>query len=81
MDDPHTLLRRLAEPEPGEPPVVSVYLDMRLHATGENSAVRSGLIVLKDRLREIENSLPRALLPSSGAAPPRVLRSMVTVRA
>lgn len=51
------VLRRLAELEPGEVPVLSVYLDMRPQATGERPAVRSGQIVLKDRLREIEKSL------------------------
>lgn len=50
-------LRRLAELEPGELPVLSVYLDLRPQATGENPAVRSGLIVLKDRLRQIEKTL------------------------
>ncbi len=50
-------LRRLAELEPGAVPVLSVYLDLRPHATGENPAVRSGFIVLKDRLREIEKTL------------------------
>jgi len=56
--NPHALLRRLAEMEPGDLPVLSVYLDMRLHATGENPGVRSGLVVLKDRLREIEKTFP-----------------------
>lgn len=50
-------LRRLAELEPGELPVLSVYLDLRPQATGENPAVRSGLIVLKDRLRQLEKTL------------------------
>jgi peptide chain release factor subunit 1 len=51
------LMRRLAELEPGELPVISAYLDLRPQATGQNPAVRSGLIVLKDRLREIEKTL------------------------
>ena len=60
MADMQVLLRRLAELEPGDLPVLSVYLDMRLHATGENPATRSGLVVLKDRLGEIEKTfLPR----------------------
>lgn len=50
-------LRRLAELEPGDLPVLSVYLDLRPQATGENPTVRSGLIVLKDRLRQIEKTL------------------------
>ena len=56
MANPRVLLRRLAELEPGDLPVLSVYLDMRLHATGENPGVRSGLVVLKDRLRAIEKT-------------------------
>ena len=58
MANLHALMRRLAEMEPGELPVLSVYLDMRLQATGENPTVRSGLVVLKDRLSEIEKTLP-----------------------
>ncbi|MDE3228856.1 MAG: hypothetical protein KGO05_03155 [Chloroflexota bacterium] len=50
-------LRRLAEMAPGDLPVLSVYLDLRPQATGENPATRSGLIVLKDRLRQIEKTL------------------------
>lgn len=38
-------------------PVLSIYLDIRPQATGQNPAVRSGRIVLKDRLREIEKTL------------------------
>lgn len=51
------VLRRLADLEPGDVPILSVYLDMRPQATGERPAVRSGLVVLKDRLREIEKTL------------------------
>lgn len=51
-----TLLRRLADMEPRDPPVLSIYLDMRPHQTGENPALRSGLVVLKDRLGEIEKT-------------------------
>ncbi len=54
------LLRKLAEFPPTDMPVLSVYLDMRPQATGRNPAVRSGEIVLKDRLHEIEKTyLPR----------------------
>ncbi len=54
------LMRKLAECPPTEMPVLSVYLDMRPQATGRNPAVRSGEIVLKDRLHEIEKTyLPR----------------------
>jgi peptide chain release factor subunit 1 len=50
----------LAEIEPGELPVLSIYLDMRPHATGENPAVRAGTVMLRNRLREIEKTyLPR----------------------
>lgn len=52
IDD--NLLRKLAEFEATEMPVLSVYLDMRPQATGENPQIRSGEIVLKDRLNEIE---------------------------
>jgi peptide chain release factor subunit 1 len=46
--------------EPTELPVLSVYLDMRPHATGENPAQRAGMVILEDRLREIERTyLPR----------------------
>src|SRR3712207_1018215 len=56
----HELLRRLAALEPTDVPVVSVYLDMRPEATGAAPGRRSGEIVLKDRLREIEKTfLPR----------------------
>lgn len=50
-------LRRLAELEPGDLPVLSIYLDLRPQATGENPAVRSGFVVLKDRLCQIEKTL------------------------
>jgi peptide chain release factor subunit 1 len=52
--------RALAELEPGELPVLSIYLDMRPHATGENPAVRARIVILRNRLREIEKTyLPR----------------------
>ena len=41
MRDVGRALRMLAEFEPGELPVLSVYLDMRPHATGENPARRA----------------------------------------
>jgi hypothetical protein len=49
------LITRLAALPPSELPVISAYLDMRPHVTGDPS-VRSGLVVLKDRLREIEKT-------------------------
>ncbi len=51
------VLRRLADVEATEAPVLSLYLDMRPQATGQRPAVRSGLVVLKDRLHEIEKTL------------------------
>jgi hypothetical protein len=60
MRDVRRALRALAELEPGELPVLSVYLDMRPHATGENPGLRAGTVILKKRLREIEKTyLPR----------------------
>lgn len=54
------LIKKLAEFEPTEMPVLSVYLDMRPQETGGNPGVRSGEIILKDRLHEIEKTyLPR----------------------
>lgn len=49
-------MRKLAEFEPTEMPVLSVYLDVRPQETGENPGIRSGEIVLKDRLNEIEKT-------------------------
>ncbi|GIW19702.1 MAG: hypothetical protein KatS3mg064_2859 [Tepidiforma sp.] len=52
------VLRRVAR---WDPPagigILSVYLDWRPQATGERPGLRSGEVVLKDRLREIEASL------------------------
>jgi len=52
----YPLLRRLAEMEPGDEPVLSVYLDMRPHATGGRPALRDGVLMMGDRLREIEKT-------------------------
>ncbi len=49
-------MRELAEFEPTEMPVLSVYLDARPQATGGSPGIRSGEIVLKDRLHEIEKT-------------------------
>jgi peptide chain release factor subunit 1 len=49
-------LRRLARFEPGDLPVISAYLDVRPEATGQKPGVREGLIVLRDRLREIRKT-------------------------
>jgi hypothetical protein len=60
MRDVRRALRMLAELEPGALPVLSIYLDMRPHATGESPARRAGIVMLQDRLREIEKTyLPR----------------------
>ena len=59
MRDVRRALRALAEHEPGELPVLSVYLDMRPHATGESPALRAGTVTLKNLLREIEKTYLR----------------------
>lgn len=51
------LLRRLAEFEPTDLPVLSVYLDMRPQATGEDPGRRTSLTILRDRLSKIERTL------------------------
>lgn len=51
------VLRRLAGFDATDLPVLTVYLDMRPQATGETPGRRAGVIVLKDRLREIEKTL------------------------
>ena len=54
------LIKQLAEFTPTDMPVLSIYLDMRPQATGGSPGIRSGEIVLKDRLHEIEKTyLPR----------------------
>ena len=51
------LLRSLAEFEPTDLPVLSVYLDMRPQATGESPGRRTSLTILRDRLSKIEGTL------------------------
>lgn len=51
------LLRRLAEMDPIDLPVLSVYLDMRPQATGESPGRRTSLTILRDRLSSIEKTL------------------------
>lgn len=53
---PDTTFEQLLAIEPGDPPTLSVYLDMRPHETGENPGLRHSLSELKDRLRAIEKS-------------------------
>ena len=50
------ILRRLAEAEAPELPILSVYLDVRPEATGQSPARRASFTVLRDRLREIEET-------------------------
>jgi peptide subunit release factor 1 (eRF1) len=60
MTSMHTMLRRLAEVAPGEFPVLSIYLDMRLYAPEETPPRHASLLVLAKRLEAIEQSfLPR----------------------
>jgi peptide chain release factor subunit 1 len=51
------VFRRLADSQSHTAPVLSVYLDMRPQATGESPGLRSGSVVLRNRLRSIEKSL------------------------
>lgn len=53
------LLRRLAERAPSELAVLSAYLDLRPPADIEDPAVRATKVIVRDRLREIDESLPR----------------------
>lgn len=48
------LLRRLAELEPADAPVLSIYLDMRPHAG--RPELRESVLLLEDRLRELEKT-------------------------
>lgn len=57
MQTAQELLRKLALLDPGDALVLSVYLDVRPHTTGENPAMRTAYVVLKDRLRVIEKTL------------------------
>ncbi|HET8840461.1 MAG TPA: hypothetical protein VFN35_03300 [Ktedonobacteraceae bacterium] len=55
MEHVHELLRQLAQFDPGDARVLSVYLDRRPH--GDSPAIRPSLIVLTDRFRQIEKTL------------------------
>ena len=57
MQTAEELIRSLARLNPGDALVLSIYLDLRPHTTGENPAVRAARVVLKDRLRDIEKTL------------------------
>ena len=55
-DELQRVLRRLAEIDAPGLPVLSIYLDMRPQATGQSPGRRAGLVVLRDRLRQIERT-------------------------
>jgi peptide chain release factor subunit 1 len=57
MSAAQQLLRTLALFDPGDALVLSLYLDLRPHTTGENPALRTAEIFLKDRTRAIEKTL------------------------
>lgn len=57
MQTAQQLLEKMASFDPGDAMVLSIYLDMRPHVTGQNPAVRSAQLILKDRLRTIEKTL------------------------
>jgi len=52
------LMRRLAEVESPEAPVLSIYLDVRPEAHGERPGRRVELVVMRDRLRDIAATYP-----------------------
>jgi peptide chain release factor subunit 1 len=54
----HDRIRRLAELEATEAPVLSVYLDLRPQASGESPARLPALTILRDRLRQVRDTLP-----------------------
>jgi hypothetical protein len=54
--DLQSRLRRLAEIEEFDLPILSIYLDMRPQATGQAPGRRAALVVLRDRLRDIERT-------------------------
>jgi ribosomal protein L30E len=57
MQTAQQLLRKLAIFDPGDALVLSLYLDLRPQTTGENPALRTAEIFLKDRRRTIEKTL------------------------
>jgi peptide chain release factor subunit 1 len=50
------LMRRLAEVESSDAPVLSIYLDVRPESHGEAPARRPQLVIVRDRLREIADT-------------------------
>lgn len=57
MQTARELLQKLAQVDPAGGLVLSIYLDMRPHTTGERPAYRPALTFLRDRLRTIEATL------------------------
>jgi ribosomal protein L30E len=57
MQTAQQLLRTLANMEPGDGLVLTVYVDLRPHTTGENPGMRAAHTVIRDRLRDIEKTL------------------------
>jgi len=55
-DELRETMRRLAEVESLEFPILSIYLDVRPEATGESPGRRAAFTVLRDRLNEIEEA-------------------------
>lgn len=53
------LLRGVAAHEPTDVPVLTAYLDLRPPRDAANPGVRATRVVVRDRLREIADSLPR----------------------
>jgi peptide chain release factor subunit 1 len=53
----HELLRRLAEATSPDAPILSVYADVRPEAQGERPGERNELTMVRDRLRQIGDSL------------------------
>jgi peptide chain release factor subunit 1 len=50
------VMRRVAEVASPQAPVLTVYLDLRPEAQGETPGRREGLTVLRDRLRQVQDS-------------------------
>jgi peptide chain release factor subunit 1 len=51
------LMRRLAEAESTDAPILSIYIDTRPEAHGQRPGVRNELIVVRDRLNALEDRL------------------------
>lgn len=72
------LMRRLAEIDSADAPVLSIYLDVRPGAHGEAPARRPQLVVMRDRLREVADTyLPHSPERESLDADARRVAAMV----